>query len=72
MTDRQELTMWNQAVSDDRLAMFTAERRNASALAAAGWLGLAAAPTLVPVLDRAPRGRDETGAWFRHDAYGKQ
>ena len=65
--------MWNQAVFDDRLAMFTAERRNASALAAAGWLGLAAAPTLVPVLDRAPNERNETGAWLRrHDAYGKQ
>ncbi len=65
--------MWNQAVFDDRLAMFAAERRNASALAAAGWLGLAAAPTLVPVLDRAPKERNETGAWLRrHDEQGKQ
>ena len=64
--------MWNQAVSEDRLAMFTSERRNASALAAAGWLGLAAAPTLVPVLDRAPQRRDETSMWFRrHDKYGE-
>jgi hypothetical protein len=64
--------MWNQAVSEDRLAMFTSERRNASALAAAGWLGLAAAPTLVPVLDREPRWRNATGAWLRrHDEDGE-
>jgi predicted dithiol-disulfide oxidoreductase (DUF899 family) len=57
--------MRNQAVSDHRLAMFASERRYASALAAAGWLGLAAAPAFVPVLDRAPKGRDETDMWLR-------